>query len=164
MATEYEIELSKNPNFQTVNSLTNRTWDPENVPIVSGRGATEDQLQVVDGKILELTQIIPNCTDDPFTHLQGKVQQMEEAFENCTDDPFLQLRGRVDRIDDAFEDCSDDPWSIVNTRLDQLEAQQVNCCQIPQDEAIALMKAKINECIAALQTCCENITPVVPIP
>ena len=161
---KYNLRISQNPNFDTVNSLTNRTWNPPTVPIVSGRGATEDQLQVVDGKITELTEIIPNCTDDPFTHLQGRVRQMEIAFENCSDDPFLQLRNRVDRIDDAFEDCSDDPWLTVKNRLDTLQTQQTQCCQIPQDEAIAIMKAKINECIAAMQNCCNNTTPVVPIP
>lgn len=139
---QYDMKISRNPNFQTVNSLTNKTWNPPTVPIVSGRGATEDQLQVVDGKILELTEIIPTCTDDPFTHLQGRVQRMEEAF----------------------EDCSDDPWVTVKGRLDTLEARQQNCCNIPQDEAIAIMKAKINECIAAIQNCCNNTTPVVPIP
>lgn len=139
---EYTLEISKNPNFQTVNSLTNRTWNPPTVPIVSGRGATEDQLQVVDGKIQEVIENIPECTDDPFTHIEQRVRVIEQAF----------------------EDCSDDPWPIIRTRLDQLEEQQTNCCQIPQDEAIALMKAKINECIAALETCCNNTTPVVPIP
>lgn len=139
---EYTLEISKNPNFQTVNSLTNRTWNPPTVPIVSGRGATEDQLQVVDGKIQEVIENIPECTDDPWTHIEQRVRIIEQAF----------------------EDCSDDPWSIIRTRLDQLEDRQTNCCNIPQDEAIALMKAKINECIAALETCCNNITPVVPIP
>ena len=164
MSTTYKLRIDENPNFQTVNSLTNKTWDPENVPIVSGRGATEDQLQVVDAKIVELAENVPVCTDNPFTHLEGRVQQIEEAFADCSDDPFAHLRDRVDRIDEAFENCSDDPWNIIRTRLDQLEAQQVNCCQIPQDEAIAVMKAKINECIAALQNCCDNITPIVPIP
>ena len=164
MTTSYDLKISRNPNFDTVNSLTNRTWDPENVPIVSGRGATEDQLQVVDGRIQEVIQNIPECTDDPFTHLVNRVRIIEEAFENCSDDPFLQLRERVDRIDDAFEDCSDDPWMIVRGRLDTLQTQQENCCNIPQDEAITIMKAKINECVAAIQNCCNNTTPVVPIP
>lgn len=164
MTTSYDLKISKNPNFDTVNSLTNKTWDPENVPIVSGRGATEDQLQVVDGKIEEITSIIPVCSDDPFTHLRLRVETIEEAFENCSDDPFLHLRERVDRINDAFEDCSDDPWMIVKDRLTQLETRQTNCCNIPQDEFIALAKAKINECIAALQNCCDSTTPVVPIP
>lgn len=142
MTTSYDLKISRNPNFDTVNSLTNRTWDPENVPIVSGRGATEDQLQVVDGKIQEVIQNIPECTDDPFTHLANRVRIIEEAF----------------------EDCSDDPWTTVKGKLTQLETQQENCCNIPQDEAIAIMKAKINECVAAIQNCCNNTTPVVPIP
>lgn len=137
---EYNVKISRDPDFQTVNSLTNKTWDPDN--IVSGRGATEDQLQVVDGKIQEVIENMPECTDDPFTHIEGRVRRIEEAFENC----------------------SDDPWTIVRTRLDQLEERQTNCCNIPQDEAIALMKAKINECIAALNNCCDSVTPVVPIP
>lgn len=140
--TNYDLAISKNPSFSTVQGLTNKTWDPENVPIVSGRGATEDQLQVVDGKIEELSQNVPECTDDPFTHIEQRVRTIEDAFENC----------------------SDDPWSIVRTRLDQLQTQQVNCCNIPQDEFVALAKAKINECIAALQNCCDNITPITPIP
>lgn len=137
---EYNVKISRDPDFQTVNSLTNKTWDPDN--IVSGRGATEDQLQVVDGKIQEVIENMPECTDDPWTHIEGRVRRIEEAFENC----------------------SDDPWTIVRTRLDQLEERQTNCCNIPQDEAIALMKAKINECIAALNNCCDSVTPVVPIP
>lgn len=162
MGTKYKLKIDQNPNFQTVRSLTNRTWDPEN--IVSGRGATEDQLQVVDGKITELSETIPVCSDDPFTHIEQRVRIIEEAFADCSDDPFLHLRDRVDRIDEAFEDCSDDPWMTVRGRLDQLEAQQTNCCNFDQDAAIVVMKAKINECIAALQNCCDSVTPVVPIP
>lgn len=164
MSTKYKLKIDQNPQFQTVGSLTNRTWDPENVPIVSGRGATEDQLQVVDGKIEEVRRIIPDCSDDPFSHLQTKVRLMEEAFADCSDDPFVHLRGRVDNIQNAFEDCSDDPWVAVKGRLTELETRQNNCCNIPQDEFIALARAKINEIIAALQTCCDNVTPVVPIP
>lgn len=162
MSIRYKLRIDENPQFQTVGSLTNRTWDPDN--IVSGRGATEDQLQAVDGKIVELSESIPTCTDDPFTHLEGRVSQIEQAFADCSDDVYVQIRDRVDRIQQGFEDCSDDPWTTVKTRLDQLEQQQINCCNIPQDEAIAVMKAKINECIAALQACCDNVTPVVPIP
>lgn len=142
MSTKYKLKIDQNPQFQTVGSLTNRTWDPENVPIISGRGATEDQLQVVDGKIEEVRRTIPDCSDDPFSHLQTKVRLMEEAF----------------------EDCSDDPWVAVKGRLTELETRQTGCCNIPQDEFIALARAKINEIIAALQTCCDNVTPVVPIP
>lgn len=164
MSTTYDIEISKNPSFQTVSGLTNKTWDPETVPIVSGRGATEDQLQVVDERIIELSNNVPECTDDPFTHLKQRVNAMEEALADCSDDAFVQLRERVDRIQNEFQDCSDDPFMIVTARLDEMETRQINCCNIPQDEMIAVMKAKINECIAAIQTCCESVTPVVPIP
>lgn len=142
MSTNYKLRISQNPNFNTVQGLTNRTWDPENVPVVSGRGATEDQLQVVDERIVNLSQNVPTCTDDPFTHLEGRVSQMEEAFANC----------------------SDDPWVIVNQRLTELQNRQTTCCNIPQDDFIALARAKINEIIAAVNTCCDSVTPVTPIP
>lgn len=156
MSTTYDIEISKNPSFQTVSGLTNKTWDPETVPIVSGRGATEDQLQVVNDRITDVIENMPPCDDDPFTHLRGRVDQMEEDLSNCSDDAFLQLRERVDRIQNEFKDCSDDPFMIVTARLDQMEARQITCCEFNQDAAIAVLQNRIADLEALTQNCCSD--------
>lgn len=156
MSTTYDIEISKNPSFQTVSGLTNKTWDPETVPIVSGRGATEDQLQVVDERIIELSNNVPECTDDPFTHLKQRVNAMEEALADCSDDAFVQLRERVDRIQNEFQDCSDDPFMIVTARLDEMETRQITCCEFNQDAAIAVLENRIADLEALTQNCCSD--------
>lgn len=53
MKTVYDLSMKQNPSFQTVNSLTNRVFYPNN--IVSGRMATEDQVQQLwnDSRTLE---------------------------------------------------------------------------------------------------------------
>lgn len=155
MSTTYDIEISKNPSFQTVSGLTNKTWDPETVPIVSGRGATEDQLQVVNDRITDVIKNMPPCDDDPFTHLRGRVDQMEEDLSNCSDDAFAKLRERVDRIETEFKDCSDNPFMIVAARLDEMEARQITCCEFNQDTAIAVLQNRIADLEAIAQNCCS---------
>lgn len=60
--TTYNLAINKNPNFDTVNSLTNLTFDRNNVR--SGRMATEAQIQQLWQDIILLEQRIDYCCRD----------------------------------------------------------------------------------------------------
>ena len=60
--TTYNLAISKNPNFQTVNSLTNLVFDRNNVR--SGRMATENQIQQLWQDIVRLEERIDYCCRD----------------------------------------------------------------------------------------------------
>lgn len=110
MPNEYDLDFKQNPEFNTVLELSNRTFDPDN--IVSGRGATEDQLKFVYDKHKEISIFLEEqgCSDDPYTLIIQKVEALEAQQAICCDNP-------QDHIIQAY-----------NTRLDELEARQIACC------------------------------------
>lgn len=62
MTTTYNLSISKNPQFQTVLSLANTTFDRTNVR--SGYMATEDQIQQLWQDIVRLEERIDYCCRD----------------------------------------------------------------------------------------------------
>lgn len=109
----YEIDFSSNPTFNTVIGLTNTTFDIEN--IVSGRGATEDQLAYVYGLIKALQDWLDEngCSDDPYIQIRQKVDELEAAInECCGNDQSVILNVLRQRIDDLEaridEGCNND--------------------------------------------------------
>lgn len=60
--TTYNLAINRNPDFQTVNSLTNLVFDRNNVR--SGRMATEDQIQQLWQDIIRLEERIDYCCRD----------------------------------------------------------------------------------------------------
>lgn len=60
--TTYNLAINKNPDFQTVNSLTNLVFDRNNVR--SGRMATENQIQQLWQDIIRLEERIDYCCRD----------------------------------------------------------------------------------------------------
>lgn len=60
--TTYNLAVSQNPSFNTVNSLTNTTFDRNNLR--SGRMATEDQIQQLWQDIIRLEERIDYCCRD----------------------------------------------------------------------------------------------------
>lgn len=62
MTSTYNLSISKNPNFQTVNSLTNLVFDRNNVR--SGNMATENEIQQLWQDIVRLEERIDYCCRD----------------------------------------------------------------------------------------------------
>lgn len=62
MSTTYNLSISKNPQFQTVLSLANKTFDRTNVR--NGYMATEDQIQQLWQDIIDLEERIDYCCRD----------------------------------------------------------------------------------------------------
>lgn len=60
--TTYNLAINKNPDFNTVNSLTNLVFDRNNVR--SGRMATENQIQQLWQDIIRLEERIDYCCRD----------------------------------------------------------------------------------------------------
>lgn len=109
--TKYKIDFESNPSFNTVLNLTNRTFDGTN--IVSGRGATEDQLLVVHDKIEEI-----------YTWLEE---------EGCSDDPYVFIKQQLDELDAAQRACCGTDWSANVTqdlyrKIANLEQLIEDCC------------------------------------
>lgn len=83
----YEIDFSDDPVFNTVSGLTNITFDINN--IVSGRGATEDQLAYVYGLIKALQDWLDEngCDSDPYgpmiTELENRINELEQQILDC---------------------------------------------------------------------------------
>lgn len=135
--TEYSIEFSKNPNFQTVLGLTNRTFDPDNVPIVSGRGATEDQLGVVNSKIAALQSYVDeHSCDDPFELFRERLDELAARQEACcaVQQDEGQYRGILDEIHSFLETletqiescCNNTGYCSSNPFTASVSANQVN--------------------------------------
>lgn len=139
MPGEYEVDFENNPKFNTVLNLSNRTFDPEN--IVSGRGATEDQLKVIWDKQDEIQQFIDDqgCTDDPYTLILQKVTELEERQAVCCDNPQSHIiqafNTRLDELETRQEACCNNEgatitqvFNLIQTRLTNLETRIGECC------------------------------------
>lgn len=84
---KYTLAISQNPEFQTVNSLTNLVFDRNNVR--SGQMATEDQIQQLWQDIIRLEERIDYCCRDiVFWDIQVQVR---DRYGNVITD-FLENR------------------------------------------------------------------------
>lgn len=82
----FKLNLTNNPSFNTVLNLTNKTFD--GTTIVSGRGATEDQLLVVSNHLDELEQAQEECCNNDWSaailqNLSDRLDDLEARIEEC---------------------------------------------------------------------------------
>lgn len=113
----FNSDIKENPSFNTVNGLSNKTFDPEN--IVSGRGATEDQLKVVGDVVKDLNDYIDEsgCSDcnEKYQSLEQTLTNLEMQQEEC-----CQNRVTQENLDALLQ--------ALSSRLDDLENQIEICC------------------------------------
>lgn len=107
---QFELDFSDDPSFNTVVDLSNRTFDGTN--IVSGRGATEDQLLIVYNKIKELQDWIDEngCTDDPCSYIRQQIEELAIRIEACcntdhSEGVTQQLMDKLDDLEARIEGC-----------------------------------------------------------
>ena len=114
---ENRIDFLANPTFNTVTGLTNKTFDPTN--IVSGRGATEDQLKVVGDTVKDLNDYMDEfgCSDceEQYAGLRQMLDEMQVAQQECCDNKLTE-----ENVNALIADLSD--------KLDALETQIEECC------------------------------------
>lgn len=140
----FKLSVSNNPSFNSVTGLTNTTFDP--TTMVSGRGATEDQVKVVYDRIKELQDWLDEngCSDDPYAIIKQKVDELEAAIDQCCANPqdtiVQMLTARLDaleaRIDEGCIDCEEQVQRIVSD----------------------ILRENRNEDIIIPQTCDEEVT------
>lgn len=80
------VSLSKNPRYRTVTGLTNTSFDAAS--IVSGRGATEDQLKTIHDQCAELeTQVAEIENSDTLNaivaEMRAEVDDLRAMVEHC---------------------------------------------------------------------------------
>ena len=113
----FNSDIKENPSFNTVNGLSNKTFDPEN--IVSGRGATEDQLKVVGDVVKDLDDYITEfgCSDcdQKYQSIRQELDDLQAAQEEC-----CQNRVTQENLDALIRE--------LTNRLDDLQAQIDECC------------------------------------
>ena len=113
----FKLNLSTNPTFSTVTGLTNKTFNPDN--IVSGRGATEDQLKVVGDNVQAINDYLDEfgCSDcdEQYAGVRATLDALQAAQEECCDN-----RATQENIDALIADLRD--------KLDALEARIEECC------------------------------------
>ena len=112
------ITLPDNPIFNSVNGLRNRTFDANN--IVSGRGATEDQLKPIADQVNEMQAFLDengcqNAPDDLYRALSERLDDLETLQEQCCAGKVSQ-----ENLDGVIQGLSD--------RLDVMEAMIEDCC------------------------------------
>lgn len=113
----FELNLAANPAFNTVTGLTNTTFDPND--IVSGRGATEDQLKVVGDNVQAINDYLDEfgCSDcdEQYAGVRATLDALQAAQEECCDN-----RATQENIDALIADLRD--------KLNELEARIEECC------------------------------------
>ena len=113
----FELNLSTNPTFSTVTGLINKTFNPDN--IVSGRGATEDQLKVVGDNVQTINDYLDEfgCSDcdEQYAGVRATLDSLQAAQEECCDN-----RATQENIDALIADLRD--------KLNELEARIEECC------------------------------------
>lgn len=122
----FNTDITYNPVFNTVNGLSNKTFDPEN--IVSGRGATEDQLKTVGDVIVELKAYIDEygCQDDPYQGIRDFLDRLQTQQTEC-----CQNRVTPENLEGLISELRD--------KIQELEAQIEECCSkgIPGEESVS---------------------------
>lgn len=113
----FKLNLTVNPTFSTVTGLTNKTFNPDN--IVSGRGATEDQLKVVGDNVQAINDYLDEfgCSDcdEQYAGVRATLDALQAAQEECCDN-----RATQENIDALIADLRD--------KLYALEARIEECC------------------------------------
>lgn len=146
----FKLNLTANPTFSTVTGLTNKTFNPDN--IVSGRGATEDQLKVVGDNV----QTINDYLD-------------EFGCSNC-DEQYAGVRATLNALQVAQEECCENRVTPENlngligglqNHIDDLQTAQEECCnravsQENLDALIADLRDKLNALEAQIEECCNK--------
>lgn len=144
----FKLNLSTNATFNTVTGLTNKTFNPDN--IVSGRGATEDQLKVVGDNVQTINDYLDEfgCSDcnEQYAGVRATLDALQAAQEECCENRVTpeNLSGLIDN---------------VQQRLDELQAAQEECCDraVSQENLDALiqdLRDKLNELEARIEECC----------
>lgn len=146
----FNSDIKENPSFNTVNGLSNKTFDPEN--IVSGRGATEDQLKVVGDVVQDLNDYIDEfgCSDcdEKYRSITDTLDTLEAQQEEC-----CQNRVTQENLDAIIGD--------MNDRLDYLQTVQEECCQnrvTPENfnAIIADINDRLDDLEAQIEECCNK--------
>lgn len=110
-----QITMPSSAQFNTVQGLTNRAFDGEN--IVSGRGATEDQLKFIWDRYTALKRIVDNQAENPqdvvVQELTNRINTLEALLENGCNS-YTQAEMQV------FQD--------LNDRVEVLELETDVCC------------------------------------
>lgn len=134
----FEQDFKTNPSFNTVTGLTNTTFDPNNV--VSGRGATEDQVKFVHDMIKALQDWLDEngCSDDPYAIIRQKIDEVEAAIDVCCANP------------------QDTLIQMLTNRLNQLETDMNTCCQAMDDNAYQMLVDRLDALEQSIEDCCKG--------
>lgn len=114
--SDVKLGLPDEPEFRSVSGLENLTFDGEN--IVSGRGATEDQLKVLWDKYLAVKAEVEALENNPqdaivqeinerMDTLETLIEQGCESFSPSESQVFQTLQDRVDALELQVEECCD---------------------------------------------------------
>lgn len=89
MATTFKLSLTKNPVFESITGLLNKTFDKDN--FTSGRAATEDQLAALAGSIETDTNTITTATQGTNITVTDAGTQGNHAYTIATTDTITGL-------------------------------------------------------------------------
>ena len=146
----FNSDIKDDPSFNTVNGLSNKTFDPEN--IVSGRGATEDQLKVVGDVVKDLDDYITEfgCSDcdQKYQSIRQELDDLQAAQEEC-----CQNRVTQENLDALIRE--------LTNRLDDLQTAQEECCQnrVTQENLDAIvqnLQSILDDLQAQIDECCSK--------
>lgn len=89
MATTFKLSLTKNPVFESITGLLNKTFDKDN--FISGRAATEDQLAALAGSIETDTNTITTATQGTNITVTDTGTDGNHAYTIATTDTITGL-------------------------------------------------------------------------